>query len=739
MKKKLQDLLREKQALTSEQIASFYANRDKFGNALVVNMANRTERLQEATRTLAKVGQSFTRFVAILGKELMETDYHTRFDILRPGELGCLLSHLCILALAADHPDQNHYTVVFEDDVVTSSGRDAYNMALDKLGRIDGRENIQMIYLGKCLERCGQMTQVEDNIYRAVAPSCTHAYAIKNSYAKRILNDLDNSTKHLGSLLNSKYFNRGIDSIYGDYIVHGLAKGLVLHPALFYQDVLGGGSDLRQEFMINYLECNDTSPSCSSNEPLPSDGIKARSRKRDLIVIAILLTVIFIGVLLWQRHRVRRALRTDVGKGTLLFLGALALGIIVVICILKWCMKKDRDRPLWVQDFHAPNQPILPFMLEYCSQKPKDFLIDTRALASREYKVFNPNGLVALLPKHFKSSSPGSWSAGRNSRDIDTGIVTTSRCCNGKVSYPLVQIYNTSLNEILYSKMVLVKSHRSMKSNHILGYEDMRIFEYRKEFYLIGVNLDRSPQNLPGMVLVKLDSNFDSTETWHLKYEPLATVPNKNWSPLILPDGELGFIVDIDPLLIVKRHKKTENPSNDRNGYSEICAKVYQASKQLQVEKIRNSTVTWSWKQLPKAFQSAFLTIFPECSSLHKRYVLMGHTKYVESDFMKDGWRVIYQHYFVAIDLPLAENTSGMTSNNALGGTGSRVHISKAFYVEESDRPHIEYISGFVFVPPSPKSGDEGKLLVMYGLKDEEAKYLELSPSDLSRLLGSEH
>lgn len=728
MKKKLQELLREKQALTSEQIESFYRNTDKFGNAFVINMASRTERLEQATKTLAKVDQRFYRFVTIVGKELMETDYHTQFDILRPGELGCLLSHLSIAALAADHPNENAYTIIFEDDIVTSSGRDAYSVSLQKLERIDQDENVQIIYLGKCLERCGQMTQVDDNIYRAVAPSCCHAYAIKNSFARRLFRDLDNCHKHEGSILNAAYFNRGIYSIYGDYIINGMIKGLVFHPSLFYQDVLSGGSDLRQEFMINYQECNDTNPGCP---PPPPNEPYHRSKRKELFIIVLLITVIVVVILVWQRNRVRGLLKSGIGKGTLLFLGALLIGLVVIFCVLKLCKTRDRDRPSWLEGFHTPPKATLPALQEHCSNEPKHFLSDSKALASREYKVFNPNGLVTLIPDRLRSPSEVSWS--RRSYDPNVGIVTTSRCCNGKVSYPLVQIYDSTLSELIYSKMVLVKSHRSVKSRHVLGYEDMRIFKYRNDFYLIGVNLDRSPQNLPGMVLVKLNADFDSEETWHLKYEPLATLPNKNWSPLILPDGELGLIVDIDPLLIVKRHKKTENPTNDRKGYSEICAKAYESPKQTAVEKVRNSSVTWEWKQVPKAFQAVFLSVFPQCSSLHKRYVLMGHTKYV--DFVKDGWRVIYQHYFVIVDLPMS------------GGSGEkgkdsdcRVHLSEPFYVEENDRPHIEYISGFLFLPSSLGSAgndvsDGGKLIVMYGLKDAESKYLEFTASDFRRVL----
>lgn len=726
MKESLQQLLRDRGCLTSREIDRYYQNQNKFGTAFVINMASRTERMASATETLKKVGLAPTRFGAVVGKEITNPFYLESFSILRPGELGCLLSHMSIAALAADHPDQEAFTLIFEDDVVTSSGKDALRMAFQRVENIDREENIQMIYLGKCLERCGQMVQVEDNIYRAVAPSCLHGYAIKNSFARRVLQDFDRCSKYDGSLLNCDYYNRGIDSIYGDYIINGLIKALVFHPSIFYQDVLSGGSDLRQEYMINYQECNDTNPPCSGGEK----EVEVRRHQSSpflLVAVIILIIVLLIVVMLWQRKRVGPILKHPATRWTGVGIVMVAVLILAIVWIVKMAKKsKGKNEPSWLKDFKAPPTAILHTLTDYSSSGPKHFPLDSRKQASKEYQIFNPNGILVMASQmESPEFSDDSWARDRKSH---LALLTTSRASNGKVSYPLVQVFNSTATKIKYSNMLSVQSHRSMQSSDIIGYEDMRVFKYREEFYLIGVNLDRHPKTLPGMFMVKLDQSFNSSTTWHLKFPPLANVPNKNWSPLTLPDGELGLIVDIDPLLIVRRTKKLSKKSGQES-YSGKCEVAYAVEKQTDVEKVRNSTVTFDWNTLSINTQDALSVMAPDLERGYHRYVLMGHTKYVEADFMKDGWRVIYQHYFALIDLPKASAHAG-SANPGI----PKVYFSKPFYVEEHDRPHIEYISGVCFLPAGRDHPEH--IMIMYGLQDRESKYLRLDPSELKKLLS---
>lgn len=728
MKERLQNLLRDKGALHESDICRFNDTRGRFNNAFVINMPARTARLEKAKETLRAVGIDFTRFSAIVGAELADSDFAKQFDILRPGELGCLLSHLSIAALAADHPDQDAFTLVFEDDIVTSSGRDAMKSTLHKLMDIDDKQPIDLIYFGKCLERCGQMVQIKDNIFRAVLPMCCHSYAVKNSFARRMLEDLDKCHRHETSILNSEFFNQNIDSIYGKYISHGLADGVVLHPAIFYQDVLFGGSDLRIENMINYQECNDTNPPCvipEEKQCWQGQGFKVMDR----IIIAILIVMIVVILAIWQRQRVVRVYRSKAFKYSVIILILLIFIAMAVALVVAKMVERNRGdgKPDHLKQFDRAPNANLDTASSVCADGARNVIIDGRVLATREYNVFNPNGV--FVAKGFK----------HNGENKDAVFVTT-RCSNGKVSYPSLQVYNADMSKLLDSKKIVINSHRSMKSSDILGYEDMRIFRHKSSaasprFYMIGVNLDRNPTTLPSMILVEFTHGFETSNTWHLRYEPVRNMPNKNWAPIVLPEqvrrgrhfvDELGFVVDIDPLLIVRRKVRfdCDDVDNEKAFFSENCELAYSAKKQTKVEKMRNSSITYRWADIPHTFRQAMLLFAPELDSRYSRYVLMGHTKYVESDFVKDGWLVLYQHYFVVIDLPL-EDTSKSRRHHP------KVYISNPFHIEQKDRPHIEYVSGFCFVPYR----GEMSLCIMYGMKDAESKYMRLTPEEFSKLL----
>lgn len=732
MLKRLKKLLRSQACLSESQITQCHETDGRFGRALVINMESRRDRLESCRRTLEKVGISWTRFSAVIGKEVESKFLKSRFDILRPGELGCLLSHLCIALVASEHPDPEAFTIIFEDDIVSSSGRDAWKSALHHCNEVINKEEVDLIYFGKCLERCSQMVHIRENIYRAVAPSCCHAYAIRNGFAKKMLLDLEHCDDYPESVLNRAYFNRGIDSIYGDYIINGLAKALVFHPALFYQDVLGGRSDLRQEFMINYQECNDTNPPCPAVDQRQIVNVQFKGRRGliiAIVILVILVVAIVVALAIWQRRAVGKFFRGPGGTVVLgAGLGAFVLAVVLfVIVFLVVIIRKNRidsrgGIPNWASGFPTVEQTTLPTLVRYCrkSRPPQTLTISEADLLSKEYEAFNPNGFSFSQRSKFHYQ----W--------LDSGevIVTTSRCSNGRNSYPLVRIYTSNLDRVLESKVVKLDSHRALRDHHMLGFEDMRIFLYRKKPYMIGVNLDRDTKNLPSMCLVKLDWNFDPLETWHLRYDPLANFPNKNWAPLTLPNGELGFLVDIDPLLIVRRRVKGHREQasrSERSGrkihveFAEDCQKVVACAKQTEVEKVRNSTTVYRVKDLSRKWQDLLERIRPRAGNYWQteRYVLLGHVKYVEADYIPGGVLVLYQHYFVIIDLPLP---------HAHPKVKPHVWLSKPFHVEQEHRPHIEYISGMAF--------RDDELIVMYGLRDEICRYQSLDLDGVERLLA---
>lgn len=656
MKTFLTNLIAKEEALSGEEIADFMANEDKFGGSFVINMKTKPERLVEASRTLQKVGRNFTKFGAISGAKLLQqepqdgVDLESKFSILRPGELGCLLSHLSLINLASMHPNEDNFTLIFEDDIVTSST--SIQDTLERVAKIDANEGVDIVYLGKCLECCSKMTRLDDNVWRAVAPSCCHAYAIKNGFAKRVISDLE--TCQTGAP-NCDYFNRGIDSILGDYIINKESNGIVIHPAIFMQDVLTTSSDLRPEFLHNYLECRDTTGSQHHHQSQNDDHHSEKSTKVDIsrMILFLIVGIIVIVILtkLISKHQ-------KISLMVIIFV----LFIYIVSMTLYFTSKignnnetRVEGKKITIESFHAPNltNPV----------EAQSFKVDEVNLLTKDYKAFNPNAVLK-----------------------DGNIITAFRVSNGKVSYPLIEVRDSNMKIIKSKRIAVTSRFKIVDYSMPLGFEDMRIFEHEGQMGLIGVNLDRNMSKLASMVVAMLDENFETKIVTHLTYPPLNNKPNKNWAPISLEGGLLGYVVNLNPLLIVKQVRSDG-----------LCEAHVEGSDVIKMPPLRNSSVTMKWDKIPHDYRVAM-----GIEEQPNVYMILSHTKYVESDFLKGGKLVQYQHYITIIDPDSA-----------------KIRLSKPFHVEEANRPHIEYVSGFVF-------DADGNLIVMYGLRDEEAKYFAL-------------
>src|SRR5579883_1842968 len=167
-------------------LSKYYQNNAFFGQSFVINLNTRKERWSQSSQLLNKIGLSPIRFEAIWGKDITDTNFLESCKNLSLAERGCLLSHLCILYLASQHPNKNHFTLIFEDDITTNI--DSIAPILNKLQH--RCQDIDIIYFGKCFETCTEILNIEDNIYTGYAPLCAHAYAIRNSFAQYVLNAL---------------------------------------------------------------------------------------------------------------------------------------------------------------------------------------------------------------------------------------------------------------------------------------------------------------------------------------------------------------------------------------------------------------------------------------------------------------------------------------------------------------------------------------------------------------------
>jgi len=674
MQEKLLNLVRDNFALSKQDVANYFSNNNKFNDGFIINMPSRKERLEKAIKNLHKVKLSYQIFTALNGKELMKSttmsmrELIAKFSILRPGEFGCLLSHLSILALASKHPNPNNYTIVFEDDIITN-GCDMEKL-YKEISEISDNEDVGLIYFGKCFEKCGMMTNIKDNIYRAVAPSCCHAYAIKNSFASRVFKDMDMNS------FGPDYFNRGIDSILGDYIINNFTSALVMHPAIFYQDVLDGGSDLRPEFMQNYQECNDTHQNNNSSVNVAAWVYVI------MVILAVIVAFFIVRAMGLKWYHM---------LGFIIFL--------VIVAVVIWAtFSLVNNNASSITGTNSQDKPThetrvqLPALIKMCNTNAKSLTTDKTALANKSFKIFNPSGLI---------------------KDSNGNYVTSHRCAGPKASYPILHVYDKTLSKLISAKKISLTSPISkVNLNTPLGYEDMRLFQSPNgEFGLIGVNLDRNEYKLPSMVLARLDANFNQIDLVHLKYKPLEKVSNKNWMPIHFNSSnsiDLNFIVSIDPLLIVKADKVGE------------CHKVFESDKVLDVDNIRNSTIPIHIKDIPSGFRIQFNSIFKTDAFNHidrDIYLMIGHKKvFVDKS-------ICYKNYFVMLDLHKGTDRSvpalGSNATTQERSIGSFVKISKPFSIETEINPHVEYISGLNFL--------NSKMIVMYGLEDKESKCVEIS------------
>lgn len=714
MKAKLLDLIKTYEALNQKDIDDFYNNNDKFNAGFIINMASRTERLAKSIQNLNKIKLKYRKFVALNGKNLIKDSIRDSkndssnttnsndlsslvkmFSILRPGEFGCVLSHLSIIAMAANHPNQNNFTVIFEDDIVTNGGD--IQKLYKELEELDKNENIGLIYFGKCFEKCGQMINIKDNIYRAVAPSCCHSYAIKNSFASTLFNDISlssftaqNNSGKLG--LNANYFNRGIDSILGDYIINGLTNGLVLHPAIFYQDVLDGGSDLRLQYMQNYQECNDTMQTQDTN-----------NNTLFIVIIVILAIIVLIMIIIQMGPKI---------TNNKTFIGAFFIFVLILLIIAAAVYFSQSSN----NDINFEKEVRLPSLTKTLNIEPKLLPLDKTKLATKSYRLFNPNGFININMNV------------NNNNNLPSGVGIVMRCSNDKNSYPVLQIHDPkNMNKILHSKIIQLNSDLPIVDlSTPLGFEDMRLLQVvgnkdqaklDHHYYLIGVNLDRNPLKLPSMVLVKLDHNFNQESLLHLSHDDYKNVPNKNWMPMMIKNKtkyELHFLVNIDPLLIVKP---------DITGKCHDVFKAPLNSPQQPIEKIRNSTIPIHSSNIPPKFKQIISNKSFGDKSPSNYWILFGHTKHFVKKF------VCYKHYFIIIN----NLNLGDKSPKQELPVMTNLIVSKPFSMENELNPHVEYISGFNFTNDNTSSNS--KMVIMYGLNDKFAKYVEITAEQFDQIL----
>lgn len=224
----------------NNQLELYYTNQNKINYPFIISLDKDYDRYLKTDKLLNDINLlNNIRFPAVYGKDLKDYDIYKKFANLSYGEIGCFLSHVTIYYLASLHENQNQYTIIFEDDIAVAN----VDMISERILKA-AEYNKSIIYLGKCLELCSLTTQVNENLYNGFYPLCTHAYMIKNYFAKKFIN-------YIKSL---EIINKPIDHLVN--YINVSDEILVYHPSLFYQNS-EYSSNLRNKFNQNFnnYEC----------------------------------------------------------------------------------------------------------------------------------------------------------------------------------------------------------------------------------------------------------------------------------------------------------------------------------------------------------------------------------------------------------------------------------------------------------------------------------------------------
>lgn len=254
----------------------YYNNNELINDPFIISLEKDIEKYNNAMKILEKLHLQPIKFNAVNGRELKSSrpDIFNKFKGLNDGEIGCFLSHFSIYYLASQHSNPDQYTMIFEDDIGTTIDASILNNKLKNAITY----NKDLIYLGKCAEFCFMIKQIHEDLYQGYRPICMHAYMIKNSFAKKVVDDIS----------KLKVIDSPIDRI----ISRSFSENSILeyHPSLFYQDPKYP-SGLRGTMLqiANELECMDM-------PNLPKKLIKVHQNKVEIIflIIAIIIVIIFI-------------------------------------------------------------------------------------------------------------------------------------------------------------------------------------------------------------------------------------------------------------------------------------------------------------------------------------------------------------------------------------------------------------------------------------------------------------
>jgi len=279
-------------------------------NVFVISRKKDAERLKRSSTLLKSLQMNPVHFLAIEG---VDEPVPPGYEGQSVGERGCLLSHMTLLYLASTHPNGEQFTSIYEDDIVSPLKGSALTEHFKELAEhiataASQGHDVKLIFQGKCYENCACMEPVSSGLFRASQPLCAHAYMIKNSAAREII--------EAGGLQHPLFRGIAVDGGFRDLVKTKQFYAFVFHPALFFQDVITTQSGLRSsaDQMGNYIECIMPSAESIVLDAMFSAATTTAATILDnsalFATVAIIIAIIIAIVVYWQLYRRSRIVQS---------------------------------------------------------------------------------------------------------------------------------------------------------------------------------------------------------------------------------------------------------------------------------------------------------------------------------------------------------------------------------------------------------------------------------------------
>jgi glycosyl transferase, family 25 len=167
---------------------------DLLGKIVYINLDTRTDRRDLTEIELQKGGLVAERVSAVVGNPGYEVN-------IKPGEVGCLLSHMKCIQIAKDRGWDK--ILIFEDDIEV---RDDFKTLFDTYCQ-QVPDNWDMIYLGGnhwgrdlSMKNHPPLVKITENVSRTTHTLTTHAYIMKNTMYDRTIDYISNMSQQVDML-----------------------------------------------------------------------------------------------------------------------------------------------------------------------------------------------------------------------------------------------------------------------------------------------------------------------------------------------------------------------------------------------------------------------------------------------------------------------------------------------------------------------------------------------------------